>query len=86
MKKKSEVFDHICHLYRLVKQETVHRIPKFRSDNGREYTDQRVQEFFNRKGIRQEFTAPYTPEQILWPEESTDYHGDGPLHASWQEA
>jgi hypothetical protein len=36
---------------------------KFRSDNGREYSDHRVQDYFKRKGIRQEFTVSYTPEQ-----------------------
>uniref|UniRef100_A0A5S6Q1M4 Integrase catalytic domain-containing protein n=1 Tax=Trichuris muris TaxID=70415 RepID=A0A5S6Q1M4_TRIMR len=35
----------------------------FRTDNGREYVNQELQEFFKRKGIEHQFSAPYTPQQ-----------------------
>ena len=44
----------------------------FRSDNGREYTNNSIVEYCNSLGIRRELTAPYTPqrngpvESALW--------------------
>ena len=35
----------------------------FRSDNGAEYTNHSFMEYCNSLGIRQEWTAPYTPQQ-----------------------
>ena len=63
MKKKDEVFACIQRLYHHIRQATTQRLLKFRSDNGKEYTDHRVEEFFARKGVTQEFTIPYTPQQ-----------------------
>ena len=63
MKRKNEVYDNIQRLYQTMKYETGHRICKFRSDNGKEYKNGRVALFFDRKGVRQEFTTSYTPEQ-----------------------
>ena len=65
MKHKNEVYDSIWRLYTIVKYETGNRIQKFCSENGKEYTDGRVVSFFDQKGVRQEFTASYTPEQNL---------------------
>jgi hypothetical protein len=63
MKHKNEVFTHIQHLYCLVLNHIGRRIIRFWSDNGKEYVDRKVEDYFAKKGICQEFTVTYTPEQ-----------------------
>ena len=36
---------------------------KIRSDNGTEFKNTAVEEYYNKKGIKHEFSATYTPEQ-----------------------
>ena len=52
MKHKNEVYDHIWRLYTTMKYEIGNRIRKFRSDNGKEYTDGCIVLFFDQKGVR----------------------------------
>jgi transposase InsO family protein len=38
-------------------------VKKIRSDNGSEFKNLQVEEFFEEEGIKHEFFAPYTPQQ-----------------------
>jgi hypothetical protein len=38
-------------------------VKKIRSDNGSEFKNLQVEEFFEEEGIKHEFSAPYTPQQ-----------------------
>lgn len=39
------------------------KVSRFRCDNGREYISNEITKYFEKKGIRFEFTIRYTPEQ-----------------------
>jgi transposase InsO family protein len=39
------------------------KINKVRSDNGTEFKNTNIEEFFNEEGIGHEFSVPYTPQQ-----------------------
>jgi transposase InsO family protein len=38
-------------------------VKKIRSDNGSKFKNLQVEEFLEEKGIKHEFSAPYTPQQ-----------------------
>jgi transposase InsO family protein len=38
-------------------------VKKIRSDNGLEFKNLQVEEYLEEKGIKHEFSAPYTPQQ-----------------------
>jgi transposase InsO family protein len=38
-------------------------VKKIRSDNGSEFKNLQVEEYLEEKGIKNEFPAPYTPQQ-----------------------
>jgi transposase InsO family protein len=40
------------------------KIKKIRSDNGSKFTNLQVEEYLEEEGIKYEFSAPYTPQQI----------------------
>jgi transposase InsO family protein len=39
------------------------KVKKIRSDNGSEFKNLQVEEFLEEEGIKNEFSAPYTPQQ-----------------------
>jgi transposase InsO family protein len=39
------------------------KVKKIRSDNGSEFKNLQVEEYIGEEGIKQEFSAPYTPQQ-----------------------
>ena len=63
LKKKSEVFDTFRKWKAMVENETGLKIKRVRSDNGREYRDNRFREFCANNGIKMDKTFPMTPQQ-----------------------
>lgn len=63
MKLKSQVFD-IVKLH-ITRAETYlgRKVKCFRTDNGKEFANEAFREFFDSKGIKHEFSNPYTPQQ-----------------------
>jgi len=55
---KSSVQDFIT----FIETQTGNKVKRFRSDNGTEYVNEALSQYFNSKGIRHETTAPYCPE------------------------
>ena len=47
----------------LVEKQYGHQIIKLRSDNGGEYVNNKLTTFCTKKGIQQQHTIPYTPQQ-----------------------
>ena len=47
----------------LVEKQSGHQIIKLRSDNGREYVNQKFTTFCTKQGIQQQHIVPYTPQQ-----------------------
>jgi hypothetical protein len=63
MAKKSETFLCFKCFVTLLEIETKLKVRTLRSDRGSEYTSKAFQDFLLQKGIKQELTAAYTPEQ-----------------------
>lgn len=63
LKEKSQVPKVWEDLVRLIENIAEIRIKCLRSDNGGEYTGQRIKDFCAGKGIKQEFSAPHSPSQ-----------------------
>jgi transposase InsO family protein len=42
------------------------KVKKIRSDNGSEFKNLQVEEYLEEEGIKHEFSAPYTPQQMVW--------------------
>lgn len=63
LKSKSEVFEKFTHFYNLVQTQYKKSIQILRSDNGGEYVNSKMQNFFSKKGLVHQTTCPYTPEQ-----------------------
>jgi IS30 family transposase len=38
------------------------KIKKIRSDNGTEFKNTQIEDFFDKEGIKYEFSTPYTPQ------------------------
>ena len=47
----------------MVENQSGKKLKTFRTDNGGEYVSTEFKEFCSQKGIRRQFTAPYTPAQ-----------------------
>ena len=62
LKKKSQVVEFFKTYEARVTNRFSKRIQNFRCDNGGEYVNEEMQKFFTEKGIKFEFTIPYTPE------------------------
>lgn len=60
---KNEVYSIFKEYQVMVENETGHTIKVLRTDNGREYLSQEFKAYLKSKGIRHQFTIPYTPEQ-----------------------
>lgn len=63
MNKKSEALDKFKSFKIMVENETGEKIKRLRSDNGTEYNSKSFKDFCLQNGIKQEFTAEYTPQQ-----------------------
>jgi transposase InsO family protein len=48
------------------------KVKKIRSDNDTEFKNTQVENFLDEEGIKYEFLAPYTPQQIWWPKGRTE--------------
>ena len=73
LKKKHEVFDKFVDFYNLVQTQYNHTIQILRSDNGGEFANNRMQDFFRKKGLVQQTSCAYTPEQNGVPERKNRY-------------
>ena len=60
---KSEAIDALKELYNKLYTNLGYKIARIRSDNAGEYTGAKWTEFTKEKGIINEYTAPYSPEQ-----------------------
>ena len=63
LKHKSDVFDQFVIFEREVNNKFGRPMKVLRSDNGTEYVNERMKKHLQALGIKQELTAPYTPEQ-----------------------
>ncbi|XP_035844472.1 uncharacterized protein LOC118491109 [Helianthus annuus] len=63
LKTKDETFESLLRLFRKIENLYRTRIQRLRSDNGTEFKNNKMGEFCDRRGILQEFSAPYTPQQ-----------------------
>ena len=95
IKHKSEVFERFTEFVEQVENLSVYRVKSLRSDNGTEYSSQAFAEYCEIKGIKREYTIPYTPQQngvaeranrtIMESVRSMLYHANLPL-IFWAEA
>ncbi|KAJ0919654.1 putative RNA-directed DNA polymerase [Helianthus annuus] len=63
MKNKTEVFENIENYYELVLTQFKKRIKIFRSDNGTEFINSKMEYFCKSKGILHQTSCSYTPQQ-----------------------
>lgn len=63
MRHKSEVFEKFKVFEKLIRNKFGRSIKILRSDNGREFCNQKMDDYLESCGIKKETTAPYTPEQ-----------------------
>ena len=63
MRHKSEVFEKFKVFEKLIRNKFGQSIKILRSDNGREFCNQKMDDYLATCGIKRETTAPYTPEQ-----------------------
>ncbi|KAI3507425.1 hypothetical protein L1887_22411 [Cichorium endivia] len=63
IKHKSEASDCLISFHNMVKTQFSKQIKRVRSDNGGEFTSNRMKEFYAREGILLETTCPHTPQQ-----------------------
>jgi transposase InsO family protein len=60
---KSETQEVLKKFLRRVQNEFDTKVKKIRSDNGTEFNNTQVEDFLDEEGIKNEFSAPYTPQQ-----------------------
>jgi transposase InsO family protein len=60
---KSETQSTLKRFLRRAQNEFGLKVNKIRSDNGSEFKNLQVEEYFEEEGIKHEFSAPYTPQQ-----------------------
>lgn len=63
LRQKSEVAGKVIAFIKLLQTQTLHKVKIFRSDNGTEFVNNELSQYFERKGILHQRTVPYTPEQ-----------------------
>lgn len=63
IKGKDQVYDCVRKYLADFESETKRKVLKLVSDNGSEFTSNRMKEFLLSRGIAQEFSAPFTPQQ-----------------------
>ncbi|CAM8984340.1 unnamed protein product [Rhodiola kirilowii] len=63
MKKKSEVSALVIKFFKLIETQYNDKIKTFRSDNGTEFFNDTLAQFFSDRGCIQQSSCPYTPQQ-----------------------
>lgn len=63
IKHKSDVMDKLVEFVNLIENKFQRKVRILRTDNGKEYCNERMSRYLSSKGILLETTAPYTPEQ-----------------------
>ncbi|GJZ38268.1 retrovirus-related pol polyprotein from transposon TNT 1-94 [Tanacetum coccineum] len=63
LKKKSQAAEMIMSFVRMVKNQNDVKVKQIRTDNGTEFKNTELESFCDEKGISQNFSSPYTPEQ-----------------------
>ncbi|MCO5572769.1 hypothetical protein L7F22_026528 [Adiantum nelumboides] len=63
LKEKSDVFAVFQHYVSMVENETGCKVQTLRTDRGGEYMSGAFKDFLEKKGIKQQCTMPYTPQQ-----------------------
>ena len=63
LKTKDEVHKYILHYINLVENQCQEKLKTLRSDNGKEYVNEKVKQLLESKGIRHETSIPYNPQQ-----------------------
>lgn len=63
LKHKTEVFDVFVKFYNMLKTQFQTQPKILRSDNGKEYINQKFQDFFSTHGLIHQSSCPYTPQQ-----------------------
>lgn len=62
LKNKSEATENLIKFIQLIEKQTNFEVKRIRSDNGKEFTANRIKHFCEEKGIIQELTIPYSPQ------------------------
>lgn len=62
MRHKSNVFEYFNEYEKMIENKFGHTIKVLKSDNGREFCNERMDNYLKSREIRKENTAPYTPE------------------------
>ncbi|KAJ9522869.1 hypothetical protein QJQ45_023653 [Haematococcus lacustris] len=63
LKQKSDVPAAVQHVVALLEKQSGHQVLVLRSDNGSEYFNGAMRSYCSSKGIKQQHSAPYSPEQ-----------------------
>ncbi|GKD64250.1 retrovirus-related pol polyprotein from transposon TNT 1-94, partial [Tanacetum coccineum] len=63
LKKKSHAAEMIMSFIRMVEKQNDVNVKHIRTDNGTEFRNSKLESFCDEKGISQNFSSPYTPEQ-----------------------
>ncbi|GJY14668.1 retrovirus-related pol polyprotein from transposon TNT 1-94 [Tanacetum coccineum] len=63
LRKKSQVAEMIMSFVRMVENQNDVKVKQIRTDNGTEFRNFELESFSDEKGISQNFSSPYTPEQ-----------------------
>lgn len=63
LKNKSKVSEYIISFYKMFQTQFSVNIKNFRSDNGTEFVNHKLQSFFDSKGVLHQTSCSYTPQQ-----------------------
>ena len=63
IREKSDVFDVFKDLCKRIQREKESCVIRIRSDHGKEFENQKFDEFCSSEGIKHEFSSPITPQQ-----------------------
>ncbi|GJR05618.1 retrovirus-related pol polyprotein from transposon TNT 1-94 [Tanacetum coccineum] len=63
LRKKSQAPEMIMFIIRMVENQNDVKVKQIRTDNGTEFRNHALKSFYDEKGISQNFSSPYTPEQ-----------------------
>ena len=63
LNRKDETFQHIQELINVIENSSEFTVKKLRSDNGTEFKNGQMEEYYATKGITQQYSAPGSPQQ-----------------------
>ncbi|GJY43503.1 retrovirus-related pol polyprotein from transposon TNT 1-94 [Tanacetum coccineum] len=63
LRKKSQAPEMIMSFIRIVENQNDVKVKQIKTDNGAEFRNHELERFYDEKGISQNFSSPYTPEQ-----------------------